>query len=166
MLFLKKLHFSDGIDIYNMLQEIALNDNGFHNKVNGQNYDEFKMWLLNEYEVDNGKLEDWMVPQSSYWLFDDAIPVGYGRIRHHLNDALAETSGHIGYAIAKSKRGKCYGKTILALLIDESKKLGITQLQIAANTDNDKSNRVIIANGGILFREKEGKNFYHINLIK
>lgn len=78
-----------------MLQEIALNDNGFHNNVNGMNYDEFKIWLLNEYEVDNGKLEDWMVPQSSYWLFDDATPVGYGRIRHYLNDALAETGGHI-----------------------------------------------------------------------
>lgn len=106
-----------------MLQEIALNDNGFHNNVNGMNYDEFKIWLLNEYEVDNGKLEDWMVPQLSHWLFDDATPVGYGRIRHYLNDALAETGGHIGYAIAKSQRGKGYGNAILALLKDESKNL-------------------------------------------
>ncbi len=166
MLYLKKLHFSDGKDIFLMLQEIALNDNGFHNKVNGMDYEEFKIWLQNEYEVDNGKLEDWMVPQSSYWLFDDTVPVGYGRIRHCLNDALKETSGHIGYAVAESQRGKGYGNAILAMLKDESKELGIEQLQIGANVDNEKSNKVIIANGGILFRKKNGKNFYHINLSK
>lgn len=166
MLYLKKLHSSDGKDIFFMLQEIAFNDNGFHNKVNGMRYDEFKIWLQNEYEVDNGKLEDWMVPQSTYWLFDDGTPVGYGRIRHYLNDSLAETSGHIGYAIAKSQRGKGYGNAILALLKDEAKKLGIAQLQIGAKSDNERSNKVIIANGGILFREKNGKNFYHINLTE
>lgn len=45
MIFLKKLSLNDDEKIYDMLQEIASNDNGFHNKVNGMTYKEFRKWL-------------------------------------------------------------------------------------------------------------------------
>lgn len=76
MYVLKSLSLSDGRDIYEMLQEIGSNENGFHNKVNGMSFSQFKDWLAKEYAVDNGELEAWMVPQSSYWMYDGAIPVG------------------------------------------------------------------------------------------
>ena len=79
MIHLKKISLLDDIEIYNMLQEIASNDNGFQNRVYGMSYDQFKEWLKKEYAVDNGDLEDWMVPQTSYWLYDDKIPIGYGK---------------------------------------------------------------------------------------
>jgi len=166
MLYLKKLALSDGQDIYNMLQEISSNDNGFHNKVYGMTFDQYKIWLEKEFAIDNGKLENWMVPQSSYWLYDNTVPIGYGRIRHCLNDALRETSGNIGYAIAYSKRGQGYGNSILALLKEKCVELGMMQLQIGANANNERSNKVIIHNGGVLIRENNGKNFYCINLTK
>ncbi len=136
MLCLRRLDPSDGEEIYIMLQEIARDDNGFRNKANGMTFDEYKAWLTKEYAVDCGKLEDWMVPQSSYWLCDDNRPVGYGRIRHYLNDALRENSGHIG----------------------------ITEVQISAREDNIPSNKVIVRNGGILQRMTNGKFFYKIFL--
>lgn len=46
MIYLKKLSLTDDIvGIYNMLQEIALNENGFNNKVYGMSFDQFKQWL-------------------------------------------------------------------------------------------------------------------------
>ncbi len=165
MLYLKNISTDDGNDIYLMLQEIAANDNGFINYAYGISYDEFVVWLKKEVSVDNGNLEDWMVPQSSYWMYDGDVPVGYGRLRHYLNDNLRETGGHIGYAIASSKRGKGYGTAILSLLKLKSTELGITQLQVGANVDNELSNRVIKRNGGVLIRTNNNKNFYHINLV-
>lgn len=165
MLYLKRISVDDGIEIYNMLQEISSNDNGFHNKVYGMSYNQFKEWLENECSVDNGNLEDWMVPQTSYWLFDDEWPLGYGRIRHCLNDKLRETSGHIGYAIRSTERGKGYGNQILFLLLNECQKLNIEKVQIGANSDNIASNKVILKNGGVLFRISKNKNFYHIDLV-
>ena len=162
MLYLKKLTLSDDKGVYEMLQEILKNDNGFHNNVNGMTYEEFRLWLTKEYARDNGELEEWMVPQSSYWLMNDDLPIGYGRIRHSLNDNLYETSGHIGYAIRKTERGKGYGNQILKLLLDECAYLGISEIQVAANAENILSNKVILSNNGILFRQCNGKNFYHI----
>ncbi len=164
MIFLKRLSLDDDIKIYEMLQEIDSNDNGFHNKVNGMTYEEFGEWLKKEYAVDNGELECWMVPQTSYWLYDDEKLVGYGRLRHCLNDNLAQTSGHIGYAIRKSERGKGYGNIILTLLLEECKKLNIEKVQIGANVSNTASNKIIINHNGSLIRCENNKNFYCICL--
>lgn len=164
MLYLQKLSPIDGKEIYDMLQEIAVNDNGFQNKVCGMSFEEYECWLQQEYARDNGDLEDWMVPQSSYWLFEGDKPVGYGRIRHYLNDALRADGGNIGYAIRKSERGKGYGNRILALLLKECADLGITEVQISANIDNALSNKVIAFNGGVLIRQGDGKNFYRVDL--
>ncbi|MBQ4575438.1 MAG: GNAT family N-acetyltransferase [Clostridia bacterium] len=150
--------------VYDMLQEIGQNENGFHNKACGMSYEEYELWLKHEYAFDCGMLEDWMVPQTSYWLYDDNLPVGYGRLRHTLNDALRQHSGHIGYAIASSHRGKGYGNAILSLLLEEAQKLGLSEVQVGANCDNLPSNRIILHNGGILVRIEECKKFYKILL--
>lgn len=164
MLYLKKISPGGNIEIYNMLQEIALNDNGFHNKAYGMSFIEFKLWLEKECKRDNGDLEEWMVPQTSYWLYEGEMPIGYGRLRHFLNDNLKANSGHIGYAIRSSERKKGYGTKILSLLLQECEKLDIKEVQIGTNCDNIASNKIIIKNGGKLLRTENNKNFYVINL--
>jgi len=160
---LKKLSIDDGRIIYDMLQEIESSDNGFHNDVKGMSYEEYTIWLRKNADMSEGiKLEEWMVPQTSYWLFFDETPVGYGRIRHFLNDNLEANSGHIGYAIPSSHRGKGYGNELLALLLKECDKLKISTVQIGANKNNERSNKVIVNNGGILAKETSTKNIYHI----
>lgn len=167
MLYLKCLSLNDGEDIYRMLQEIDNDDNGFHNKVKGMTYAQYCGWLSKEYDYDNGiNMPGWMVPQSSYWLYCDEVPVGYGRIRHHLNKNLEDNSGHIGYAIALSKRGLGYGNKILRLLMIECKRLGIKEVQIGANKENIRSNKVILCNKGVFIRDNQEKNFYKIDTSK
>ena len=54
-------------------------------------------------------------------------------------------TGHIGYDIAPSFRGRGYGKQMLKFALIEAKKLGITKVLITANEDNYASRRVIEA---------------------
>ncbi|GCD13143.1 GNAT family N-acetyltransferase [Clostridium tagluense] len=160
---LKKLSTDDGRMIYDMLQEIESNDNGFHNAVKGMSYEECKIWLRKNADMSEGiGLKEWMVPQTSYWMFIGEMPVGYGRIRHFLNDNLEANSGHIGYAIPSSHRGKGYGNELLALLLKECDKLKISTVQIGANKNNERSNKVIVNNAGILVKETCTKNIYLI----
>ena len=45
---LKKLSVKDGLDIYNLLQDIPKEENGFNNSANGLTYEEYKDWLVKE----------------------------------------------------------------------------------------------------------------------
>lgn len=164
-LVLQPLAATDGENVYSMLQGIDQNENGFENPVQGMPREDYAAWLVRYEAYSRGEnMPDWMVPETIYWLMDGDTPVGCGHLRHMLNDALREGSGHIGYAIAKPFRGKGYGNAILALLLQEARKIGIERVQVRANTDNERSNKVIRANGGVMYREKEGKNYYHIDL--
>lgn len=164
MCILVKLSENDGKEIYNMLQEIDANDNGFHNNVKGMPYEKYLSWLKENADFSNGiGLEGWMVPQTTFWLFNDGIPIGCGRIRHYLNDTLRKDGGHIGYAIAYSNRGKGYGNKILKLLLAECRNMGIHEVHIGANKNNERSNKVIRHNDGVLCWETATKNYYIIN---
>ena len=150
MIELKQLTIHDGIDIYNLLQDIPVEENGYHNNVNGLTYEEFKDWLVkrDNYAKQSGLLDGWRVPETTYYLYVDNIPVGIGSIRHFLTDALREVGGHIGYSISPKYRRIGYGKEILKRLIIEAKKMGIKDILITTNLDNYASQKVIIANGG------------------
>lgn len=82
-------------------------------------------------------------------------------MRHRLNDKLAQTGGHIGYAVRSSERKKDYGNKLLALLLVEYEKIGLNKVQIGANI---ASNKIILNHGGVLIRSSNSKNFYHIDI--
>ena len=103
-----------------------------------------------------------MVPQTTYWLFSNSKPVGYGRIRHFLDDNLQKNSGHIGYAISRSERGKGYGNQLLKLLLKQCLILGIREVQTGVSKSNYRSQSIVENNGGELIRTTENKNIYKI----
>ena len=77
---LRKLSVNDGMDVYQMLQDIPLDENGLQNKVNGMTFEEYKDWLIKkqqESEMD-GIVDGWKVPSTTYWLYADGVPVGFG----------------------------------------------------------------------------------------
>jgi len=163
MLVLKKLSENDGKDIFDMLQEIQSNENGFMNAVKGMPYENFLQWLKKSTEFSDGKnLPDGHVPQTIFWLYNDAKPIGIGKIRHYLNEALKESGGHVGYAIASSYRGQGYGNEILRLLLIECKNMGIDEVLVDPTKNNESSNKVILFNGGKLIEETDSANKYII----
>ncbi len=94
-----------------------------------------------------------LVPSSLFFLMDGKRLVGMVDIRHQLNDALLAFGGHIGYGIRPSERGKGYGNTILALALEECKKLGIDPVLVTCKKTNIRSASIIQANGGVLENE-------------
>ncbi len=146
---LKKLSLDDGLEIYDMLQEIPRDENGVVNGCNGRTFEEYKKWLVKSDNMSNSVgLENWMVPQSTYWIYVDGTPVGFGKLRHYLTEKLKEEGGHIGYAIRPTCRNRGYGKVLLKLLLDKAKEMGIEKVLITVHNDNTSSIKVALANGG------------------
>lgn len=162
---LKKLSLSDGKEIYEMLKEIGPGENGFINSGYEINYREFDDYLLKNDNYSKGiGLEPQYVPQTTYWLYADGVPVGVSKLRDHLTDALRKVGGHIGYCIRPSQRGKGYGNIILKKTLEEAKKKNITEVLITCHNGNIPSRRVIEANGGVLQDIIEGRCRYWIKL--
>jgi len=165
MLHLKQLTAHDGPEVYDMLQGIESNDHGFRNPVKDMPCEQFPHWLRQNAGYARGVgLEDWMVPATAYWLYDGGTPVGFGKLRHRLNDALLENGGHIGYAVSALHRGRGCGNELLRLLLLEARALGIPEALITVDKANVRSNRVVVSNGGRLARETAEKNYYLVNL--
>ena len=89
---LRKAAVTDGMDIYEMLQELPANENGFINSAAGMQFEEYKEWLKGKVLAAEqiGIVDGWKVPQSTFWLFEDSRPVGYGNLRHFLTEKLLE----------------------------------------------------------------------------
>ncbi len=100
---------------------------------------------------------DQWVPGSVFFCYDidRDIYVGAVNIRHRLNDSLLFTGGHIGDGIRPSERRKGYGTAMLALALDECKKLGIDKVLMTCDKDNIGSAKAIQKNGGVKENEVE-----------
>ena len=147
---LRKLSVHDGRDIYEMLQEMPENENGFINSVHGKSYEEYQAWLQGAAKnaEQTGIVDGWKVPSTMFWLFEDGKPVGMGKVRHFLTDALREHGGNVGYGIRPSARGRGLGKQLLARLIEECREIGVDQVLLTVQNHNTASLRVAAANGG------------------
>jgi predicted acetyltransferase len=58
--------------------------------------------------------------------------------------------GHIGYAVVPWKRGRGYATQALGELLEHAKTEGLRYVEITTRTDNVPSQRVILANRGVL----------------
>jgi predicted acetyltransferase len=96
-----------------------------------------------------------LVPDSVFLcirVWDNRV-VGMVNIRHYLNDYLLHYGGHIGYSIRKSERRKGYAKEQLRLALLECQRLGISNVLITCNKDNEGSRKTILSGKGILENE-------------
>jgi predicted acetyltransferase len=58
--------------------------------------------------------------------------------------------GHIGFAIVPWKREKGYATKALALMLEEARVEGLPYVELTSDLENRASQKVIMANGGIL----------------
>ena len=95
-------------------------------------------------------MDGWKVPSTTFWLYADGVPVGFGSIRHFLTEALSQAGGHIGYGIAPQFRGNGYGNEILRLLLKKADEIGLEKVLVTVDLDNIASQAVALANGGVI----------------
>lgn len=63
--------------------------------------------------------------------------------------------GHVGYSVVPWKQRRGYATRALALLLPEARARGLPWLEITADADNLASQKVIVANGGVLVGEED-----------
>ena len=125
---LKQLSLDMGKAEYDMLQGISAVENGFTNPAYDLSYDEYKEWLRITDNNSRGiDLPEGWIPYTTYVLYVDGIPVGYGRVRHSSSEYLETVvgAGNLGYGIAKKHRGKGYGSILFTELLKKAKRSDI-----------------------------------------
>ena len=156
---LKQLELDD--DCYDLLQHIDSNENLFINEVKGKSYDFYKEWLI---KMDNWDkcidLPEGYTRQTIFWLYDNDVPIGIGKLRHTLNDKTRLYGGNIGYALDNRYRGKGIAKYFLSMLVEKAKELGIPEVIGTVEKYNIPANKVVISIGGKVVAENDERYSY------
>ena len=134
---------------------IQNNTNSSPWKIFANDFNDFENYIENLDTTEDNK--DGWVPDTTLFCLDidRNIFVGAVNIRHYLNESLLRTGGHIGDGIRPSERRKGYATAMIALALEECKKLGITNVLMCCNKENIASAKSIIRNGGVLENEVE-----------
>ena len=161
---LRPLSIQDGHLVYRMLQRIPAHENGFYNAANGLSYDQYKNWLKQRVEAEQGiGLEENEVEESIYWLVLNDIPIGIGKLRHRLTPHLKMYGGSIAYCIMPKYRGYGYGTVLLAMLLQQARTLALPEVLLVIYNYNLASERVIQKNGGVLYNKTELRSYYYFS---
>ena len=96
-----------------------------------------------------------LVPDSTFFCLDQDrdIMVGAVNIRHYLNESLLLNGGHIGDGVRPSERRKGIATRMIALALEECRKLGLERVLMVCDRNNIASAKSILYNGGILENE-------------
>lgn len=96
-----------------------------------------------------------LVPASTFLAVreSDNYLVGMIDIRHRLNEGLEKFGGHIGYSVRKSERRKGYATEMLALALEECRKLGIDKVLVTCDKNNIASSGTMKKNGAVFLDE-------------
>ncbi len=76
--------------------------------------------------------------------------VGMIDLRHHIDHPILGTwGGHIGYSVHPDERRKGYATRMLALNLENARKLGLERVMVTCDDDNLASEKTIVKNGGV-----------------
>ncbi len=148
---LKKASLDENLEaLHEMHNEIPALETGFSNPAHGLDARQFESYVEGLLAESRGAgLSEGRVPMTTYWLFEDGLPVGISRFNHMLTPELLREGGHVSYAIRPSARGKGLGTRILELTLQKVKDFVSGRVLLTCDTDNDRSKKVIEHNGGI-----------------
>jgi len=150
--------------VYQMFQDIPATENGAENKANGMTPEEFDNFCkLNVSYAKKEGLPPGRVPQTIYIIFNDNIPVGFGKFRPFLNeDCIRRKIGHFAFMISPKFRNKGFATQFLSFIKKEAEQLGLTEIEGGALKENLASRRTMEKNGGKIKEEFQNKVIYVI----
>ena len=165
MLYLKEANLEDMEKEYRFITNAPAEENGFTNPDAGCTKEAFRDSVLPGYlraAKGEGLPEGW-VPETRLFLWDGDDIVGLFRIRHYLNEALANGAGHIGYGIRKDLRGKGYASLGLRLALQRAWDIiREEEIYLSVRKDNPASLRAQLKNGAYIHHESDDEYFTRI----
>ncbi|MGA8575430.1 MAG: GNAT family N-acetyltransferase [Candidatus Cybelea sp.] len=94
------------------------------------------------------------LPGFRRWIWDGEFSGSIGlRWQSGTPELPPHCLGHIGYSVVPWKRRRGYATQALAQILPEARKEGLPYVEITTDLDNEASQRVILANGGVLIEE-------------
>lgn len=119
------------------------------NGMTNMNYNEWVEKVNRNFETAD---DEW----GKYYLYlvfdDDNKLIGLLNIRFDLTDELRERYGDIGYGVRPSERRKGYATKILKFALDICREKNMKNVILGCYENNCGSNKTIIKNGGVLYR--------------
>jgi predicted acetyltransferase len=117
---------------------------GFLSKLNGQQAN------MEPIELPDGNMVP-RLPGFARWMWDGNF-CGQISLRWQAgtNELPPHVLGHSGYSVVEWKRRRSYATQALGLLLPHAKSVGLGYAEITTDFDNIASQKVILANGGIL----------------
>ena len=107
--------------------------------------------------------------QTTYIIYIDDIPVGYGRIRHSSTEYLETVvgAGNLGYGISKEHRGKGYGNVLFQELLKKCAEHGYDEIKLFPLKSNEATIKIMLKNGGAIIGsfKNEKPRCFKLNLI-
>lgn len=91
------------------------------------------------------------LPGYQRWIWDGEFCGSIGlRWQPGTHELPPTCLGHIGYTVVPWKRGRGYATGALRLILQEARAEGLELVHITTDPDNIASQKVILANGGVL----------------
>lgn len=150
MLMAREFFADDRQQVLDMAREIHTSDSNFEGLDNFSHIENFDAFLI---KLERSKHQEFLrpelVPQTTFGVFESGQLVGGFNLRHELRGTLFHHGGNIGYLIRPSQRQKGYGTALLALALEEARKIGLKKVLVSCRTANTASARVIEKNHGI-----------------
>ena len=157
MLYLKAMNPEDAAAEYACLQDLP-GENGFTNEAYGIPFECFvEEEIPRRLRCAQGRdLLPGRVPETYFFLWDGDTPVALFKVRHFLNDALQKGSGHMGYGVRRTCRGRGYATRGLALAIQKAREMvPENELYLSVDKENLASLRAQLKNGAYTTRTEK-----------
>jgi predicted acetyltransferase len=87
-------------------------------------------------------------PTTMLWWVVQGRYVGRVALRHVLTARTAGVGGHVGYDVRPSARRQGHATAMLRAVLPWARRLGLPEVLVTCDRDNDPSRRVIVAAGG------------------
>ena len=161
MLYLKAMNPEDAAAEYACLQDLP-GENGFTNEAYGIPFECFvEEEIPRRLRCAQGRdLLPGRVPETYFFLWDGDTPVALFKVRHFLNDALRKGSGHMGYGVRRTCRGRGYATRGLALAIQKAREMvPENELYLSVGKENLASLRAQLKDGGYIYHQ-DGEKYY------
>ena len=162
---IRPIQNSESEAVYEMFQQIPSVENKATNKANGLSFDEFQDFCKNAVLRAVKSSSENHVITIMYLIFDDKIPVGFGKFRPFMNEiCIKNRAFNFAYMVAPKYRGKGHATRFIAFLKQEALKYGLSEIRGTALTENRASCRVMEKNGGVVEACFDGETTYVISL--
>jgi len=119
-----------------------------------ENYCSYDDWLQH---VQDNRFEDTvhpdLPPATTLLCWEHSNLIGIVEIRHRLTDFQLQYCGHIGFSIRPDFRGRGLAAQLLALALEECRRLGLSRALLTCSRHDSASRSVIESNGGLLENE-------------